>query len=105
MSIWAIITVEFWKIYVAEVTHRWDVFGYDPEDEHPRQDYLAEIEKVSVEEEEYNFFTDSLEPKVSFWKIVFPRKLFSWSIVLVLILLQSIALVYFFRREHRKKQS
>lgn len=75
------------------MTHRWDVFGYDPEDEHPRQDYLAEIEKVSVEEEEYNFFTDSLEPKVPFWKIVFPRKVFSWSIVLVLMWLPVIAVV------------
>ena len=93
MSIWAIITVEFWKRYVAEVTHRWDVFGHDPEEEHPRLNYLAEMDKLNVKQKEFNFFMDSLEPKAPFWKVVFPRKVFSWGLVLVLMWLPVIAVV------------
>ena len=28
MTVWAVIFTEMWKRYSAEITHRWDVFGY-----------------------------------------------------------------------------
>ena len=43
MSIWAVLFLEMWKRYSAEITHRWDVYGYDPEEEHPRPEYLAQL--------------------------------------------------------------
>ena len=48
MSLWSIIFTELWKRYSAEITHRWDVFGYDPEEEHPRPEYLAQLKDVKV---------------------------------------------------------
>ena len=48
MSLWSIVFTELWKRYSAEITHRWDVFGYDPEEEHPRPEYLAQLKDVKV---------------------------------------------------------
>ena len=32
----AALFLEFWKRYSREITHRWDVTGFTPEEEHPR---------------------------------------------------------------------
>ena len=32
MSLWSVVFIEFWKRYSAEITHRWNVFGYDPDE-------------------------------------------------------------------------
>jgi len=85
MSLWAVFFLEFWKRYSAEITHRWDVFGYDPEEEHPRPEYLVKLK--NVETKTVNFITQTSEPKPPFWKMKLPGILISWTSVHLLILL------------------
>ena len=46
MSLWAAVFLESWKWYSAEIFHQWDVFGFDPEEEHPRPAYLMQLKDV-----------------------------------------------------------
>ena len=46
MSLWAAVFLEGWKWYSAEIFHQWDVFGFDPEEEHPRPAYLLQLKDV-----------------------------------------------------------
>lgn len=59
----AALFLEFWKQYSREITHRWDVTGFTPEEEHPRPEYLEKLK--NVEEKSLNFITQTMEPKVS----------------------------------------
>merc|ERR1719427_2488965 len=88
MSLWAVIFLELWKRYSAEITHRWDVFGYDPEEEHPRPAYLVQLR--DVEERTINFVTQLGEPKPPFWRKKVPGVVLAWSSVILAI---SLALV------------
>ena len=85
MSLWAVIFTEMWKRSSAEITHRWDVFGYDPEEEHPRPEYLAKLS--NVEEKRINFVTQTKEPSPPFWTMKLPRVVLSWTSVLFFIFL------------------
>ena len=58
----AALFLEFWKRYSTEIAHRWDVTGYQPEEEHPRPEYLAQL--GNVKEKTVNFITQTTEPKV-----------------------------------------
>jgi len=91
MSLWAVIFLEVWKRYSAEITHRWDVFGYDPEEEHPRPEYLVQLR--NVETKTVNFITQTTEPKPPFWKMKAPGIMVSWTSVHLLIIL-AIAAVF-----------
>jgi len=85
MSIWAVLFLEMWKRYSAEITHRWDVYGYDPEEEHPRPEYMAQLRDSP--EFTVNFVTRTSEPKPPFWRMKLPGVLISWTSVLMFILL------------------
>ena len=91
MSIWAVIFTELWKRSSAEITHRWDVFGYDPEEEHPRPEYLAKL--TDVKEKRINFVTQTREPWPPFWEMKVPGVLISWSSVLFFIFLALITIL------------
>ena len=91
MSLWAVVFLELWNRFSAELTHRWDVFGYDPEDEHPRPEYLAELDQVK--EKRVNFVTQTSEPKPPFWKMKVPRFVMSWTILGVLVVIAFIAVL------------
>ena len=91
MSLWAVIFIEMWKRYSAEITHRWDVFGYDPEEEHPRPEYLAKLS--NVKERKINFVTQTTEPKPPFWNMKLPGIVISWSSVFFFIMLAIITVV------------
>ena len=107
MSFWSIIFTEMWKRYSAEITHRWDVFGYDPEEEHPRPEYLAQLKNVKVDfsqvwiynskytsqERTINFVTQCSEPKPPFWKMKLPGILVSWTSVVFFIVLALITVM------------
>ncbi|XP_043188652.1 anoctamin-1-like [Amphibalanus amphitrite] len=82
MSFWAALFLELWKRYSAEITHRWDLSGFDLKEEHPRPEYLS---KLKDQRQEVNIVTKQLEPHVSFWKMRLPRMLISASIILLLI--------------------
>ena len=62
---------------------RWGVYQYDPEEEHPRPEYLVQLEKVDTKT--INFVTKTTEPKPPFWMMKVPRFLLSWTILAVLV--------------------
>lgn len=39
----ATLFLELWKRYSAEITHRWDLTGFDLHEEHPRPQYLGKL--------------------------------------------------------------
>lgn len=75
--------MELWKRYSAEITHRWDLTGFDVQEEHPRPQYLARL--AHVKRKEVNVVTNTMEPHVPFWKLKVPITIFSFSIVLLLV--------------------
>ncbi|VEN38241.1 unnamed protein product [Callosobruchus maculatus] len=85
MSIWATLFLEMWKRYSAEITHRWDLTGFDIQEEHPRPQYLARL--AHVKRKQMNVVTNTMEPHVPFWKIRVPMTIFSFSVVLLLVTL------------------
>ncbi|XP_033224171.1 anoctamin-4-like isoform X2 [Belonocnema kinseyi] len=83
MSLWATLFLELWKKYSAEITHRWDLTGFDVQEEHPRPQYLARL--AHVKKKRVNLITDNAEPRVSFWKTKLPATILSFSVVLLMI--------------------
>lgn len=91
MSFWATLFLELWKRYSAEITHRWDLTGFDVHEEHPRPQYLARLEHIEPTRTDY--VTNMKEPTVPFWRMKFPATVFSFSMVILLIALAFVALV------------
>ncbi|KAJ8915650.1 hypothetical protein NQ315_003434 [Exocentrus adspersus] len=85
MSVWATLFLEMWKRYSAEITHRWDLTGFDIQEEHPRPQYLARL--AHVKRKQVNIVTNTMEPHVPFWKLRVPMTIFSFSVVLLLVTL------------------
>jgi anoctamin-1 len=83
MSFWAALFLEHWKRYSAEITHRWDLTGFDTHEEHPRPQYLARLK--SIKREKKDFVTNVTEPNVPFWRMKLPSYILSISVVLLLI--------------------
>lgn len=75
--------LELWKRYSAEITHRWDLTGFDIQEEHPRPQYLARL--AHVKKKHVNVVTNTMEPYVPFWKVRFPATMLSFSIVILLV--------------------
>nr|XP_037871635.1 anoctamin-4 isoform X5 [Bombyx mori] len=85
MSFWAACFLELWKRYSAEMTHRWDLTGFDVYEEHPRPQYLARL--AHVKRRQLNVVTGENEPMVPFWRMRLPATLMSFSVVALLVLL------------------
>ncbi|XP_018567223.1 anoctamin-5 isoform X2 [Anoplophora glabripennis] len=85
MSVWATLFLEMWKRYSAEITHRWDLTGFDIQEEHPRPQYLARLSHVK--RKQVNVVTNTMEPHVPFWRLRVPMTIFSFSVVLLLVTL------------------
>lgn len=83
MSFWATLFLELWKRYSAEITHRWDLTGFDIHEEHPRPEYLARLSHV--QRRRVNIVTNTMEPMVPFWRMKLPATIFSFSIVILLV--------------------
>lgn len=75
--------LELWKRYSAEITHRWDLTGFDIQEEHPRPQYLARL--ANVKKKQVNVVTNTMEPHVPFWKVRLPATILSFSIVMLLV--------------------
>ena len=48
MSFWAALFLEMWKRYSAQITHRWDLTGFDYQEDYPRPEYLARLAHVTT---------------------------------------------------------
>ncbi|XP_044748113.1 anoctamin-1 isoform X1 [Coccinella septempunctata] len=91
MSFWATLYMELWKRYSAGITHRWGLTGFDLLAEPPRPEYLMRL--ANVKKRKLNVVTLVEEPAVSYWKVKLPSMIFSFSIVLLWILL-TLAVVF-----------
>ena len=91
MSLWAVFFLELWERYSAVLTHRWGVYQYDPEEEHPRPEYLAQLETVDTKT--INFVTQTTEPRPPFWRMKVPRFLLSWTILAALVIIACISVM------------
>lgn len=79
----ATLFLELWKRYSAEITHRWDLTGFDIHEEHPRPQYLARL--AHIKKVRIDYITNTKEPNPPFWKMKLPAAVFSFSIVLLLV--------------------
>lgn len=88
---WIVATLflEQWKRYSAEITHRWDLTGFDIHEEHPRPQYLARLAHVS--KTCLNTITNTEEPQPPFWRMKLPATVFSFSVVILLVALAGAA--------------
>ncbi|XP_031635097.1 anoctamin-1 isoform X2 [Contarinia nasturtii] len=91
MSFWATLFLELWKRYSAEITHRWDLTGFDIHEEHPRPQYLARL--AHVKKVRIDYITNTKEPDPPFWRMKLPAAVFSFSIVILLVALALAAVV------------
>lgn len=82
MSFWAALFLELWKRYSAEITHRWDLTGFDLKEEHPRPQYLARLKTLRRTKTDY--VTSEVEPAPPIY-MKLPATLFSISAVMFLI--------------------
>ncbi|XP_013110531.1 anoctamin-5 isoform X2 [Stomoxys calcitrans] len=90
MSFWATLFLELWKRYSAEITHRWDLTGFDVHEEHPRPEYMAKLKRQPVTKD---FVTDMEVPVAPFWRMRLPAAVFSFSVVLLLVSLTFVAVL------------
>lgn len=81
----ATLFLELWKRYSAEITHRWDLTGFDIHEEHPRPQYLARL--AHVKKVKIDYITNAKEPQPPFWRMKLPAAVFSFSIVILLVTL------------------
>ncbi|XP_054712221.1 anoctamin-5-like [Uloborus diversus] len=91
MSLWGAVFLEMWKRYSADITHRWDLTGFDTSEEHPRPEYLARL--ANERKKKLNFITRMYEPHVPFWRKRLPYTVMSTSIVLLLVTVAVAAVV------------
>ncbi|GFR30733.1 anoctamin-1 [Trichonephila clavata] len=91
MSLWGCVFLEMWKRYSADITHRWDLTGFDTSEEHPRPEYLARL--ANERKKKLNFITRMYEPHVPFWRKRLPYTVMSTSIVLLLVTVAVAAVV------------
>lgn len=75
--------LELWKRYSAEITHRWDLTGFDIHEEHPRPQYLARL--AHIKKVRIDYITNTKEPDPPFWRMKLPAAVFSFSVVLLLV--------------------
>lgn len=87
----ATLFLELWKRYSAEITHRWDLTGFDIHEEHPRPQYLARLAHIT--RVRINYITNTKEPNPPFWRMKLPAAVFSFSVVILLITLAVVAVV------------
>ena len=78
--------------YVDDILlSRWGSYQYDPEEEHPRPEYLAQLETVKTKT--INFVTKTTEPRPHFWTMKVPRFLLSWTVLAVLVSIACISVM------------
>ncbi|ODN00807.1 Anoctamin-5, partial [Orchesella cincta] len=98
MSVWTAFFLEFWKRYVAKIAHQWDLTNFDLKDFTPRPEYIAELKKMypsgtggtdgEDERKRYDF-----DLRIPFWKKKLPFSLFSYSTVLLLVIMAFAVLI------------
>ena len=93
MSLWSVVFLDFWKRYSAEIEHRWDVLGFDPEEEPPRPAYFLQLKNVKRRYWRENLSTQMTEPRPPFWKMKLPRVMLSLATVTLLVVLAGIAML------------
>lgn len=87
----AALFLELWKRHSAEITHRWDLTGFDIHEEHPRPQYLARL--AHIKKVRIDYVTMMKEPQPPFWRLKLPAAVFSFSVVILLVTLAIAAVI------------
>lgn len=87
MSFWATLFLELWKRYSASIAHRWGLTDFNLLSEPPRPQYISRFDMSKSKKSKTNIVTGVKEPYVPFWTIKVPATLFSFSVVIVLVLM------------------
>ncbi|XP_014203700.1 anoctamin-3-like isoform X2 [Copidosoma floridanum] len=87
MSVWSVFYLELWKRRAANLSYRWGLVGWDRSADHSRPQYSSTLSNAKLlnVKEKMNPVTRVKELHVSFWKVRVPATFFSFSIVLLLI--------------------
>lgn len=86
MSLWSTLYLTLWRRYEAEITHHWDLTGFDRLDEPPRPQFLASMSSGGMQMRQHAV-TKLMEPHPSYWGRRVPARLLSASVVLTLVVL------------------
>ncbi|XP_049992666.1 anoctamin-1 isoform X6 [Alexandromys fortis] len=69
MALWAATFMEHWKRKQMRLNYRWDLTGFEEEEDHPRAEYEARVLEKSLRKESRNKETDKVKLT---WKDRFP---------------------------------
>ncbi|XP_006860883.1 PREDICTED: anoctamin-1 isoform X2 [Chrysochloris asiatica] len=69
MALWAATFMEHWKRKQMRLNYRWDLTGFEEEEDHPRAEYEARVLEKSLRKESQNKETDKVKLT---WKDRFP---------------------------------
>ncbi|XP_013369764.1 PREDICTED: anoctamin-1 isoform X7 [Chinchilla lanigera] len=72
MALWAATFMEHWKRKQMRLNYRWDLTGFEEEEDHPRAEYEARVLEKSLRKESKNKETDKVKLT---WKDRFPAYL------------------------------
>ncbi|MBZ3889178.1 Anoctamin-1 [Sciurus carolinensis] len=69
MALWAATFMEYWKRKQMRLNYRWDLTGFEEEEDHPRAEYEARVLEKSLRKESKNKETDKVKLT---WRDRFP---------------------------------
>ncbi|XP_071618597.1 anoctamin-1 isoform X3 [Heliangelus exortis] len=82
MALWAATFMEHWKRKQMRLNYRWDLTGFEEEEDHPRAEYEAKVLKKSLRKEHKHKETD--KEKLT-WKDRFPAYLTNFVGILFMV--------------------
>ncbi|XP_039326937.1 anoctamin-1 isoform X11 [Saimiri boliviensis] len=82
MALWAATFMEHWKRKQMRLNYRWDLTGFEEEEDHPRAEYEARVLEKSLKKESKNKETDKVKLT---WKDRFPAYLTNMVSIIFMI--------------------
>ncbi|XP_061402791.1 anoctamin-5-like [Musca vetustissima] len=95
ISIWAVVYLELWKRYSANLIHRWGLTDYTQEVEHPRPQYLEMIRKNRKLADRIKDKSghNLIEAEIPFWSVKFSACFASYSVAVLSVCVSIIAIL------------
>ncbi|XP_032138423.1 anoctamin-1 isoform X10 [Sapajus apella] len=82
MALWAATFMEHWKRKQMRLNYRWDLTGFEEEEDHPRAEYEARVLEKSLKKESKNKETDKVKLT---WRDRFPAYLTNMVSIIFMI--------------------
>ncbi|XP_073835487.1 anoctamin-2-like [Musca autumnalis] len=95
ISIWAVVYLELWKRYSANLVHNWGLTEYTHGVEHPRPQYLEKLRKNKKLAEKFQTKDGQnlIDPEIPFWSVKFSAFFTSYSVAILSICISIMAIV------------